>query len=108
MESSALSCQEQLQRTVEYQKILARILAKIRSAVPLTSLCSTTSQDISRMLKVERVAIYQFNDDWSGQFVNQYGCAQGPWDTMISFGQDLVWADSHLQETKGGRYILTG
>jgi GAF domain-containing protein len=105
MEASALSCQEQLQRTVEYQKILARIVAKIRSAVPLTSLCSTTSQDISRMLKVERVAIYQFNDDWSGQFINHYGFAQAPWDTITAFGQDLVWSDSHLQETKGGRYI---
>jgi hypothetical protein len=105
METSPLSCQEQLQRTVEYQKILARIVAKIRSSVHLASLCSTTCQDISRMLKVERIAVYRFNEDWSGHFINRYGFAQVPWDTMTAFGQDLVWEDSHLQETKGGRYV---
>jgi GAF domain-containing protein len=104
MQNTELSCQEQLQRTVEYQKILTRIVAKIRSSVPLESLCSTTCQDISRMLGVERVAIYRFNPDWSGHFMNRLGFAQSPWNEMVAFGDDLVWEDSHLQETKGGRY----
>jgi GAF domain-containing protein len=105
MEIRKLSCEEQLQRNFEYQKILGRMLAKIRSAVPLASLSSTSCQDICRMLQVERVAVYRFNDDWSGHFINQYGFAQAPWDTLTAFGHDLVWQDSHLQETKGGRYI---
>ncbi|MBE8967467.1 GAF domain-containing protein [Nostocales cyanobacterium LEGE 12452] len=97
-------CHKQLQLTVQYQKILARILAKIRAAVNIESLCSTSCQDICRQLKIERVAIYRFNEDWSGSFINRLGFAEHPWDALTAFGQDLVWEDSHLQETQGGRY----
>jgi GAF domain-containing protein len=97
-------CHDQLALVIQYQKILARILAKIRAYVNLESLCSTSCQDICRQLKIERVAIYRFNPDWSGSFINRFGFAEPPWDTLTAFGQDLVWQDSHLQETQGGRY----
>ncbi|MDZ8239098.1 MAG: GAF domain-containing protein [Nostoc sp. ChiQUE01a] len=97
-------CHKQLQLTVQYQKILGRILAKIRASVNLESLCSTSCQDICRQLKIERVAIYRFNADWSGSFINSFGFAEPRWDTLNTFGQDLVWEDSYLQETQGGRY----
>ncbi|QXE24230.1 multi-sensor signal transduction histidine kinase [Richelia sinica FACHB-800] len=90
--------------TLQYQKILARILAKVRSFVKLESLCSSSCQDICRQLKIERVAIYRFNEDWSGSFINNLGFAEPPWNGLSAFGQDLVWGDSHLQETQGGRY----
>lgn len=102
--SELQDCQNQLQLFVQYQKILARILAKIRASVNLESLCSTSCQDICRQLKIERVAIYRFNPDWSGRFINQLGFAEAPWDTLSAFGEHLVWQDSHLQETQGGRY----
>jgi hypothetical protein len=97
-------CQKQLQLTLQYQKILGRILAKIRASINLESLCSTSCQDICRQLKIERVAIYRFNSDWSGSFINSFGFAEPRWNTLNSFGQDLVWQDSYLQETQGGRY----
>lgn len=102
--SSHEECQNQLQISVQYQKILARILARVRTSVPLEALCSTSCQDICRQLQIERLAIYRFNPDWSGSFVNQLGFAEPPWDTLSAFGKDLVWQDSYLQETKGGRY----
>ncbi|QXE24232.1 GAF sensor signal transduction histidine kinase [Richelia sinica FACHB-800] len=97
-------CQKELNLTLQYQKILARILAKVRSFVKLESLCSSSCQDICRQLKIERVAIYRFNEDWSGSFINNLGFAEPPWNGLSAFGQDLVWGDSHLQETQGGRY----
>lgn len=98
------TCQEQLQRTVQYQKLLTRIIGKIRASVELEALCSTTCQDICRLVGIERVAIYRFNEDFSGSFINRLGFAVAPWDSLSAFGQNLVWADSHLQETQGGRY----
>ena len=98
-------CQNQLNLRDEYQKVLERVLAKIRASVDLITLCSTSCQDVCRLLKIERVAIYRFNDDWSGSFVNNLGFAEAPWDTLKTFGQGLVWKDSHLQETQGGRYL---
>ncbi|MGM3309107.1 GAF domain-containing sensor histidine kinase [Anabaena sp. WFMT] len=102
--SDLQECQNQLKLNAKYQKILARILAKIRATINLESLCSTSCQDICRQLKIERVAVYRFNPDWSGSFINNLGFAEPPWNTLAAFGQDLVWEDSHLQETKGGRY----
>lgn len=102
--SSHEECQHQLRLSVQYQRILARILARVRASVPLESLCSTSCQDMCRQMKIERLGIYRFNADWSGSFVNQLGFAEPPWDTLSAFGQDLVWQDSHLQETQGGRY----
>ena len=97
-------CQNQMHLRDSYQKILERILAKIRASVELETLCSTSCQDVCRLLKVERVGIYRFNDDWSGSFVNSLGFAEAPWNILKTFGQGLVWKDSHLQETQGGRY----
>ena len=97
-------CQQQLQLVVQHQKILARILAKIRASIDLKSLCSTSCQDICRQLQAERVTVYRFNPDWSGQFINHFGFAEPPWDAMKAFGHHSVWDDSHLQETQGGRY----
>ncbi len=102
---SAGECQQQLQRTMQYQKQLNRILARIRASVNLESLCADTSQDICWLLSIERVAIYKFNENWSGSFVNNFGFARNPWNEIRAFGKNLVWEDTHLQETKGGRYI---
>ncbi|QLE58701.1 GAF domain-containing protein [Nostoc sp. TCL26-01] len=102
--SESQECHQQLQLTVQYQKILARILAKIRASINLESLCATSCQDICRQLQIERVGIYRFNADWSGSFINRFGFTESPWNTLPAFGQDLVWQDSHLQETQGGRY----
>ncbi|MCF4967759.1 GAF domain-containing sensor histidine kinase [Nostoc sp. CMAA1605] len=103
-QSNQQDCCQQLELVMQYQKILTRILAKIRASVSLESLCSTSCQDIGRQLKIERIAIYRFNADWSGSFINRFGFAESPWNTLTAFGQDLVWQDSHLQETQGGRY----
>ena len=97
-------CQTQLNLRDEYQKILERILSKIRASVDLSTLCTTSCQDVCRLLKIERVAIYRFNDDWSGSYLNNLGFAEAPWDALKTFGEGLVWKDSHLQETQGGRY----
>ena len=49
---------EILERTIQYQKLPDRILARIRASVNLESLCVDTSQDICWLLGIERVAVY--------------------------------------------------
>ncbi|MEO0839392.1 MAG: GAF domain-containing protein [Cyanobacteria bacterium J06643_5] len=92
-------------RTVQYQKLLDRILARIRASVNLEALCADTSQDICWLLGIERLAIYKFNEDWSGSFINNFGFARSPWNDIRAFGENLIWEDTHLQKTQGGRYI---
>ena len=102
--SLADNCQQVLARNFEYQKTLRRILHKFRNSVSLDAICTTTGQDIVRLLDIERVAFYRFNEDWSGEFVNEYGYAVAPWNQIEAFGKYRVWEDTHLQETQGGRY----
>ncbi|MBV6624878.1 MAG: GAF domain-containing protein [Rivularia sp. (in: Bacteria)] len=102
---TAGECQQRLEREMQYQKLLTRILGRIRASVDMASLCSDTSQDICWLLGIERIAIYKFNQDWSGSFINNFGFARTPWNDIRSFGKNLVWQDTHLQETKGGRYV---
>ena len=101
---SAEDCQSVLTRNLEYQKALTRILSKVRNSVGLKGICTTTSQDITRLLNVERVVFYRFSADWSGEFINEYGYAKAPWNSLEAFGDNRTWEDTHLQETQGGRY----
>ena len=96
---------EILERTIQYQKLLDRILARIRASVNLESLCTDTSQDMCWLLGIERVAVYKFNEDWSGSFVNNFGFARTPWNDIRAFGENLIWEDTHLQKSQGGRYV---
>lgn len=97
-------CQQRLSTIESYEKVLTRIIGKIRNCVDLPALCSTSCQDVCRLLKIERVGIYRFYADWSGRFINEWGFAEAPWDSIKGFGENLVWSDSYLQDTQGGRY----
>ncbi|MEM9265760.1 MAG: GAF domain-containing protein [Cyanobacteria bacterium P01_F01_bin.13] len=96
--------QSELEKVLKYQKVLAKIVNKIRASLPIESICSSTCQEVSQLLDIDRLAIYRFHEDWSGSFINRYGFARPPWNTMQAFGEGTVWEDTHLQETKGGRY----
>lgn len=50
------------------------------------------------------MAVYRFNEDWSGEFVSQFCMAEPQWVVGIGIGKNTVWEDTHLQDTKGGRY----
>ncbi|MEN8447530.1 MAG: GAF domain-containing protein, partial [Cyanobacteria bacterium J06555_13] len=92
-----------LQSSVARQKSLTDVVSKIRSSLDTTFIYKTACQELCQLLQVERVAVYQFNDDWSGQFVYNFG-SNLQWDGINPFDADQVWEDTHLQETQGGRY----
>jgi len=51
------------------ERALARTIEKIRQSLDLETIFTTTTQEVRQLLEVERVAIYRFNPDWSGEFV---------------------------------------
>ena len=53
-------------------------------------------------MKCDRAVLYQFNPDWSGEFVAE-SVAEG-WIRAIGTQLQDGWDDTCLQETKGGRY----
>jgi hypothetical protein len=102
---------EQLQQTnieleylVERQTTLSRIVSKIRQSLEIDTIFQITTQELSQVLKAERVAVYRFKPDWGGEFVGDYEAATPEWQGIGHLGVNMVWDDTHLQETQGGRY----
>ncbi|WP_158535114.1 GAF domain-containing protein [Acaryochloris thomasi] len=93
-----------LQRVSDQQQILLHVITKIRQSLDVETIFRTTTREICHAVQAERVAVYQFNEDWGGQFVNDFEFATGSWEGLSKLGMNSIWDDTYLQETQGGRY----
>ncbi len=95
---------EKLQQAAEQQQSLLEVVTKIReSRTPATIFCTTT-QEVCQLLHLERVAVYRFDADWGGAFVHDFESTTADWRGVLKLGENMVWDDTYLQITKGGRY----
>jgi len=94
----------QIQQIQEQEKALYRVIAKIRASLELETIFRTATKETCKLLRVERIAVYRFNENWGGEFVYDFEFAEPGWDDMETLGKNLVWNDSYLQEHQGGRY----
>lgn len=60
---------EQLAIAAERERTVARVIDKIRQSLDISSIFRTTTQELRQLLKADRVVLYRFNPDWSGEFV---------------------------------------
>lgn len=60
---------EQIAKAVELERTIARIIDKIRQSLDLRSIFRTATRELRQLLKADRVVLYRFNPDWSGEFV---------------------------------------
>ena len=116
------------QAVVERSKVATTIIDKIRYSHDIQTIFTITTQEMRRVLECDRLVVYQFNYDWSGQVVaesvgsgwislliqpnncevlgsghvQQERCLLRDW----SQGEqgDIVRQDSYLQKTRGGKY----
>ncbi len=56
-------------RSMDRQKLLTATIEKIRTSLDLSIVFTTTTKAVRDLLEIERVAIYRFNEDWTGKFV---------------------------------------
>ncbi len=67
---------------VSYQiNILSGIISKIRRTLDLNNVLGITTIETRKLLKADRVVIYKFNDDYTGQFIAE-SVADG-WISLI-------------------------
>jgi PAS domain S-box-containing protein len=59
----------QLRYQNERERLLNAILLKIQRELNLDQVLSITVQEAQALLRIDRVVIYQFQEDWSGKFV---------------------------------------
>ncbi|MEH1904564.1 MAG: GAF domain-containing protein [Nostoc sp.] len=90
-----------LAQAVQRDQVIAQIVDEIRSPIDIETIFKTTTQEIRKLLQADRVAIFSFNPDWSGNFVAE-SFAPG-WTPLVGF--QPVITDTYLQNTQGGRYV---
>ncbi|BAY10463.1 GAF domain-containing protein [Calothrix sp. NIES-2098] len=91
-----------LQQAAKQQRVLFEVVSKIRESLDLDAIFQTTTQEICKSLQADRVAVYQFHSDWSGEFIAEF--VDEGWMKLVSPQTNTIWQDSYLQETQGGRY----
>ncbi|QLE49843.1 GAF domain-containing protein [Nostoc sp. C057] len=91
-----------LQQAAEQQRVLFEVVAKVRESLDLDAIFQTTTQEICKSLQADRVAVYRFQADWSGEYIAEF--VSDRWVKLVGYDTKTVWQDSYLQETQGGRY----
>jgi methyl-accepting chemotaxis protein PixJ len=94
--------QKELQQQTLAKKSVAKVIDKILRISNVDQIFQTTTQEIRQFLRCDRVGVYRFKPDWSGEFVAE-SVGHG-WVKMVTPDFKMVWEDTHLQETQGGRY----
>ena len=94
---------DNLRKVTEQQRVLFDVVTKMRNSLNLETIFRTTTKELCKSLKAERVSVYRFNRDWGGEFVGDYEFVDGDWSNL-EIGVNTVWDDTYLQETQGGRY----
>ena len=90
----------QLLHAARREEIINRIVNKIRSPLNIDTVFQIATQEIRETIKADRVAIFRFHEDWSGNFVAE-SYAEGC--TPLVGVQPLI-KDTYIQEHQGGRY----
>ncbi len=93
---------EKLAQIAEQEKAVTKISNRIRQSLDVEEIFKTTTQEVRQLLRCDRVAVYRFNPNWSGEFVAE--SAGHLWVKLVGPDIKTVWEDTHLQETQGGRY----
>ncbi len=121
VQSAQLSQAVERERAAEWQKATAMAVEKIRQSLDLKVIFHNTTSEVRELLDADRVAIYRFNDDWSGRFVSE--SVKEGWTCLMESQQyqselvanvsecslkdlakSLTVTDTHLQETEGGSF----
>ena len=102
LESRIKQRTQELEQANKQQQILFDTVAKIRESLDLDVIFKITTQQVCQSLQADRVAVYRFNPDWSGEFIAEF-VNQG-WVRLVSSDIKKAWKDTFLEETQGGRY----
>lgn len=117
--------EEALRQTAERERAAARMLQRMHASLELETIFRTTTEELRHLVQCDRVLIYQFNPDWSGQVVSE--SVGDPWEAILRGkgdrsvlnqvtvdrndcimrrfnGTEVVIRDTYLQERQGGLY----
>jgi methyl-accepting chemotaxis protein PixJ len=89
---------QQLAQEAKREREAAKVIEKIRQSSDIDIIFKTTTQEVRKLLGVERLTIYKFRPDYFGDFVVE--SASEDWPKLVGSG----WEDPYLNEHQGGRF----
>ena len=92
----------ELRESAARERAILNVVEKIRQSLNLEEIFQATTAKLRETLKCDRVTLYQFNSDWSGQFIAE--SYDHKWINLVDNQQQYLWQDTYLQENQGGRY----
>ncbi|WP_414581984.1 MHYT domain-containing protein [Scytonema sp. PCC 10023] len=117
--------EELLASSAERERAIAFVIQRMRQTLEIEQIFSATTQELRQVLKCDRVLVYCFHPDWSGEFVSE-SVAEGwkalieeqknqPELTQVAVNQDncaikgfanvdKIIQDTYLYNTQGGMY----
>jgi len=98
----SFAIQKEQQQQAQAKKSVVKVIDKILRVSNVDKIFQTTTQEIRQLLKCDRVSVYRFNPDWSGEYVAE--SVGNNWVRLVGVDLKTVWEDTHLQDTQGGRY----
>jgi len=98
------------------ERAISTIVQRMRQTLELNTIFETTTAELRETIECDRVAVYCFNPDWSGEFIAE--SAGVGWKPLVGERdsalkddkcqiknlESLSVKDTYLQETKGGAY----
>lgn len=98
------------------QHIFSTITQKIRRSFDFSDICQTAVNEVRSIMDADRVVIFRFKPDWSGEFL--YESVGTQWKSLIAeqkidplvrkktsdCASHHILVDTHLQETQGGAF----
>lgn len=94
---------EQEARKARYERDIAEIILRIRHSLDIEDIFRATTHDVRESLGCDRIVVYKFFPDWSGEFLVEATAPNLPPLSEI-LDAPMVWRDTCLQETQGGKY----
>ncbi len=91
---------DRMEKAFKREKSLSKVLEKVRLSKDEKAVWQIATDEGRKILDVDRVSVYRFNPDWSGNFVAD-SAAPG-WSDLTKIIPFIE--DTFLQNTKGGRY----
>jgi len=114
-----------LREIAERERAIARVIQRMRQTLDIQQIFSATTQELRQAVQCDRVLVYRFSPDWSGELVAE-SVAEG-WDLLVNQqsqqseltkvavskegcaaksldSADNQLQDTYLQETQGGMY----
>ncbi|OLP18047.1 hypothetical protein BST81_13525 [Leptolyngbya sp. 'hensonii'] len=61
--------EDALLESAERERATLRVVERMRQTLDLEQIFTATTEELRQLLKCDRVAIYRFNSDWTGEFV---------------------------------------